>query len=333
MHQTPFQVVPIRKRSLLQRLFRQYPEENAVIELNNLLATTSIQSILYKDIESIERLNQVSLKEFNLNLEEFYAVLLNDSLQNRPLSQKAKSELDHLKNILELQDRQIEFLHYRIGEPIYRVTSREIIHNGHVSEKERGIMKQLEIDLKFSRSIAEKIWIEESNIFLDQYVKQILASGEYSPTTDKRLKDLAANLGVSLNISSADNEKLIQYRLYWQLQHSPLPAIQVQINLQGNEVCYAQVSNATWNETKAERIGGKSVQVMKIIDTGTFYLTNKRILLDGRDKNYTIRLDKILTVARQNGGISIDKETGKSPLVKLPVKADIIFIMLQRLVR
>jgi hypothetical protein len=73
-----FENRPLIRRSVFQRLFRQEPEENAIIELNNLLASRKIAAITVDDIRSIEGKYGLNLgKEFQLNLEEFYVVYLN----------------------------------------------------------------------------------------------------------------------------------------------------------------------------------------------------------------------------------------------------------------
>src|ERR1044072_5366831 len=98
-----YQKVPLQKRSFFQKLFKQYPEENAVIEVNNLLAASDITSISKKDISEIERRYYFSLsKEFQLNLEEFYAVYLNSCVNKMSLTADHINSLDHLQHILSL---------------------------------------------------------------------------------------------------------------------------------------------------------------------------------------------------------------------------------------
>ncbi|MEZ4901774.1 MAG: hypothetical protein R2822_08470 [Spirosomataceae bacterium] len=77
MMSTAFETRPLIAQSLMQRLLRQQPIENAVIELNNLLATQPILSINRTDLDLIEQRYSVLLSQFMLNLEEFYAVHFN----------------------------------------------------------------------------------------------------------------------------------------------------------------------------------------------------------------------------------------------------------------
>jgi hypothetical protein len=72
---------------------------------------------------------------------------------------------------------------------------------------------------------------------------------------------------------------------------------------------------------------------MTLIDKGTLYLTNKRLILTGAKKNANIRLDKILNISPYSDGVEIDKETGKKPVLQFTDRADIFCIMLERLLR
>jgi hypothetical protein len=49
-----FELRPLINKSLFQKLFRQEPDENAIIELNNLLASQEITSIGKEDIRLID---------------------------------------------------------------------------------------------------------------------------------------------------------------------------------------------------------------------------------------------------------------------------------------
>src|ERR1700761_8125382 len=98
-----FKTAQLSRISYFQKLTRQQPEENAVIEVNNLLANRSIKDITKEEISGIEqRYHLTLLKEFKLNLEEFYAVYLNYCLSDRSLSKEEIDELKHLKGILSL---------------------------------------------------------------------------------------------------------------------------------------------------------------------------------------------------------------------------------------
>ena len=84
-----YQSVSFSSNSYFQKLFKQFPQENAVIELNNLLATKAIFDISQNEIQEIEKKYELSLhKEFRLNIEEFYTVYLNYCLADKILNEE-----------------------------------------------------------------------------------------------------------------------------------------------------------------------------------------------------------------------------------------------------
>jgi hypothetical protein len=74
-----------------------------------------------------------------------------------------------------------------------------------------------------------------------------------------------------------------------------------------------------------------SSQILKLIDTGTLYLTNKRIIFAGDKKTSNIKIDKILELTPYSDGVAIRKETGKSPVLQMKQNADVFCVMLERI--
>ncbi|MEZ0129691.1 hypothetical protein AB9T88_07985, partial [Flavobacterium sp. LBUM151] len=121
MRENIFQTVPLVSASFFQKLFKQLPIENSVIEVNNLLASYPINEISKEKIYNIEERYQINLEqEFKLNLEEFYAVYLNNCLNDGVLNDLDFENLNHLKLILSLKENSIEKLNCKIGEIVYK---------------------------------------------------------------------------------------------------------------------------------------------------------------------------------------------------------------------
>ncbi len=121
MNHNLFKTTNLSQRSFFQKIFKQYPQENAVIEINNLFASKPLFQISKDNIASIENKYRINLlKEFGLNMEEFYAVYLNYCLKDKTLGAEELAELKHLKFVLNLNDRTIDKLHSKIGEIVYK---------------------------------------------------------------------------------------------------------------------------------------------------------------------------------------------------------------------
>jgi hypothetical protein len=353
-----YQSVPLSNNSYFQKLFKQFPQENAVIELNNLLATKAITEISQSEIQEIEKKYELNLyKEFRLNIEEFYTVYLNYCLADKVLNEQELKELNHLKNILNLDDKTIDKLHIKLGETIYKKSFQEAVNDGRLTKDEENFLNKLENTLRLPKELAEKISSETRINYIENYVQQIVADQRLSPTEEQELQAISNSLNVNVTLNDQTKEQLRKLKLYWALENLDLPIIQPDITIQKSEVCHLKITNIKWHELRSVRQrvsysgystsfkvakgfylrSGRykpqsySVDTMKLIDTGTIYLTNKRIIFTGTSKNSNIRIDKILDFTPYSDGVEIGKETGKSPTLQMPQNADIFCMMLERI--
>lgn len=353
-----FQAIPLNSSSPLQKLFKQFPQENAVIELNNLLAAKPIKDILPIEIENIQSRYKLSLnKEFQLNLEEFYAVYLNHCLADKVLNDNELNELNHLKHILGLDDKTIDKLHEKLGEIVYKKSFQEAVADGRLTKSEEDFLHKLETTLRLPKELAEKISSETRTAYIENYVAQIVSDQRLSPIEEQELQAIANSLNVNVQLNDQTKEQLRKLKLYWALENLDLPVIQSDIAIQKSEVLHFKVPNVNWYELRSvrQRVSysgystsfrvakgfylrsgnyrpqSYSVDTMKLIDTGTLYLTNKRIIFTGTKKNSNVRIDKILDFTPYTDGVEIGKETGKSPTLQMTQHSDIFCMMLERL--
>jgi hypothetical protein len=353
-----YRTVPLVKPGFLQQLLKQQPEENAVIELNNLFATKPLREITPRHIEAIQHNYKLNLlKEFRLNLEEFYAVYLNHCLADKVLSNEELEELKHLKLLLQLDEATINKLHAKLGALIYRQSFEEAVSDGRLSQKERDLLQRIENDLKLPRQLADQIAAEVKTGFIEKQVAHIISDQRLSPKEEEELQAIAGSLNVSLQFNEQTKAQLEKLKRYWALENLDLPVIQPGIVLQKSEQCYLEIPQVNWHELRSVRQKAGAVQYapgagitkefylrpgnrtlqsqsnlqLTLIDTGTLYLTSKRVIFNGVKKNATIQLAKIIDLTPYSDGVEIDKETGKSPTLQMPEKADVFCILLERL--
>ena len=353
-----YQIRALSNKSFFQKIFKQIPQENAVIELNNLLATKPLLDISPKNIEEIETKYQLNLlKEFKLNLEEFYAVYLNHCLADKILSEDELKELNHLKHLLSLDEKTIDNLHAKIGEIIYKKSFQEAVADGRLTKSEENFLARLENTLRLPKELANKISSETRIAYVENYVTKIVADQRLSPAEEEELHAISNSLNVNIQLNQETKEQLRKLKLYWALENLDLPIIQSDITIQKSEVLHLKIQNINWYELRSvrQRVSysgyttsfkiakgfylrsgnfrsqSYSLDTMKLIDTGTLYLTNKRIIFTGTKKNSNIRIDKILDYKPYTDGVEIGKETGKSPTLQLKQNADIFCMMLERL--
>lgn len=127
-----------------------------------------------------------------------------------------------------------------------------------------------------------------------------------------------------------------------------LPALDTPgITLQKAEVCH-WVGPCTWHELRSRttrvsyhgptmsipiagrlryRLGSLSptferISELQQIDRGVLYLTTKRLFFDGAAKNTSIPFKSIVKIALFDGGFEVEKQTGRSPHIKVGPEAE-----------
>ena len=134
-----------------------------------------------------------------------------------------------------------------------------------------------------------------------------------------------------------------------QYLETSIPTVQgANIKLQRGEILHAVIPDVDWREARVVRTGNvsgvgvtgriklakgiylrggtgnisyESEQIFKVIDSGDFFMTNKRWFLMGETSTKKIMLSKILTFSGNLGeteGLIIKRETGKDVLIEIP---------------
>ncbi len=351
-----YQEIPLRRRSVLQKLFRQQPDENAVIEINNLLATRPVSEIRKTDVIAIAAKYKLDLlKTYSQNLEEFYAVYLHNCLKNKHLDAAEIEELDHLRMVLMLSEEKAAEIYDQMVEPIYRNAFTEAVADGELTEEETRSLENLQMRLKLSKDQVSKISENVRGALVRKKFYDAIDDERLSPEEEKELELISKNLGVQLQIDKASREKMERYKLYWAIENGELPVVETGINLQRNESCYF-TTPVNWLEmrtiTKRINYGGPTarIRIMKgvyyrmgsisthrvtseewrHIDNGHLYLTNKRIIFMGTKKNTNIRLNRILAFTPYSNGIELEKDAGRNPFFGFAGNIELFSMILSR---
>lgn len=346
-----------QKPSIFQRLFKQEPKENAFIELNNLLARKNLKEIQIEQIEEISSKYKVDIRiKFLDRLKELYERYLEKCFADNYLTDEELEDLSLLKHLLLLKDFEINELHNKLGGDIYKRNYEDAIRNGTIEKSKEEFIYKLQQNLKLPDSIANKISSESRNQFMDIQLGKIIEDGKISPDEWEELNAIAKNLNVDMKIDEGSKSNLERMKLYWLIENGELPTKQVDINLQKNEQCYFTIF-ADWLETRTvtQKINyggvGYRVKIMKgvyyragsvkvqritseqlqLIDTGQVYITNKRVIFVGSKKNSNIQLNKVLSVSPYSDGVGIEKDSGKSPILRVSNNADILAMTLGRM--
>lgn len=350
-----FKEHPLIAQSWMQALLKQHPEENALLEVNNLLARKDITAINKTEIDHIEQTYGLSLqKTFPLNLEEFYAVTLHYYMKSVHFSTSERSVLTHLRMLLDLSSEQVKFLHHTIAEPFYSEQVRKRVGSITFHKEDNTYLKRLAQDLEIDLVTAENVLIESKQSKLNERIRTLAANARWDQEKEELVEQLSSQLEV--RPTPAYSKLLNKYRNYARLESNLLTEISVVIPLQKDEKCYCQLTNVEWLEERASTRGDYydfrhnqtfqqldlstgfvdiirvNFPILKIIDKGSIYLTNKRILFDGSIKQVSIRHEAVYGMDAYTNAFSIKKVTGKSPIITTKESSD-VFVIIWNLIK
>ncbi len=156
---TPFERIPLQQPTILQRIMRRRPRENAWIEVNNLLAgVAEVRGIRPEQIARIAEHYRIPMRgEFCGRLERFYRDYLLFCLADRRISGEELSDLAHLKRILRLNDHVVCAIHEIVAKHVYAESVDAVLADGRIDPHEREFLHTLQDHLALSAQVAERI--------------------------------------------------------------------------------------------------------------------------------------------------------------------------------
>lgn len=357
----PFKEKSFVARSFMQKLLNQHPNDNFIIEVNNIFhKAKQIDTDIKYEIDALRIKYKIKQsKAVNEKLIAIYEELLSHYFEDRKLSEQELNNLSEVKEYLDLPNNLVNSSYEKIAKEVYKKSVEEVVSDGAISEEEKAFLQNLESQLKLSDDLGAEIYSTSVQEYFSALTNSIVEDARISPEEEKQLNQIAKNLGTSLSMDEKSKYYLERFKLYWKIENEELPQVSVDINLQKNEVCFAIARSVEWYEMRSVtkrynyagptarikiakgiyyRVGSVAVQPVKddqlsFIDNGTLYLTNKRIIFNGNKKVTNIQLKKIIDLNEYKDGIEIVKDAGKSPVLKFNQDPDLFYLIMNRLIR
>jgi len=349
----------LKEPTFLQKIFGKVPAENAIVEINNLLFKhqTEIEKISIDNIISIANKYKVNLnKKFKESRIELFNIYLKYCLIDEKLEDSEILQLAHLRDILLLNEKDIEKQITIETERIYEIHVKDAVSDGKLEDFEKENLEKLKNDVLISEDVADEIYGKNAKDILQKFINGAISDERLSPEEETQINEISKSLGINLSMEEKTKKELERYKLYWQIENDELPVITSDINIQKSERLHfstyvkwleqrrvtkrinydgptARIKIAKGIYYRAGSMGVHRVSedVLQTIDSGKIYLTNKRLIFMGEKGNKTIRLNKILDIKPYTNGIDIQKETGKSPFLEFDDNVDLFSMILVRL--
>ena len=355
-----FKIKGNKKPSLIGKILKRTPKENALIDINNLFVKNEddLTKVSLEQIQEITEKYKLKLnKKFKALRLDLFRKYIDHCLKDHAIDENEINTFLHLKKLLHLTDLEIKQVLNVETKKLYDQEVKSAVSDEILTQEEKDNLNLLKKKLLLSDQVADDILKINSDKILTDFINNAISDERLSDEEFEKMNEISLSLGIEPNLNSRTKENLDRYRLYWTIENGELPIYQnPPINIQKSENLYFMAS-VSWKEqrrvTKRINYGGptarikiakgvyyrmgsisaKSVSedVWQVIDSRNIYLTNKRLIFMGSRGNKTIRLNKILDVAPYKNGIDIQKDAGKSPFLEFNNNVDIFSMMLVRL--
>ncbi len=351
---TPFVEAPLQEFKTKFKLFGKKPNPNAIVKLNNLLASKAVLDVTIKDVQSIVFEYRVNLKRnFPDDIRGFYQTYFEHCLDDKFLSDDEVKELIHLKRILTLNDKDVEIIHNQVAGKIYQKAVDEALEDNVLEPEEKAFLESLQKDLRLKSTVANKIYTDSASTILNNLIDEALEDVLLTPEEEMEISELAGKLNVNYKADKQTQQELEKYKLFWQIENGELPELQPDYTLPEGEICHFKVSvdwmervndtskstrgGAEMNEKiasgiywKTTNLGGFELETAawNTVDDGILYVTNKRILFVGQEGEKDFPLEFISNFTCFNNGVEVyvNKENSH-PFIKFEKNIDLFSII------
>ncbi len=355
----PFVEKSLKKPGIFYSIFKKLPKSNALIEINNLLASSYLDFSkipLYKIDEVEVKYKTNLLKKFHDQLIQLFSQYIDYCLIDKKIDDLEIKNFKVLKSLLRISENDIQKVIKEKTESLYYKETSRVVEDGVLDSNEKNYLDSLKKNLMLSDEIAENLYSTAAISKLQNWIDGAIVDERLSEEEEIEFARLKSNLDVDVEMKELTTMDLDRFRLYWQIENAELPQLAADIALQKNEILHF-TSYINWNEirkvTTRVNYAGPSVRIkiakglyyragsMRIqpisqdvwqqIDSGKLYLTNNRLIFMGNLSNKIIKLSSILNFSPFKNGVDIQKSSGKSPFLEFENNVDIFSLILSRL--
>lgn len=321
----------------IDKLLKRIPTENFLVEVNNLLANNSLDEISAGQIQQLADKYQLkdAPKKYKNELIQMLKDFLTQHLGVWGDEYKDFSSVQKLQNILGISEGDFD-TEYKplVIEMFKKQVVKTLNWTKKYQDEEIKEFEQLAKQLNLTTGEAEQVVNEVRKNIIEEFSAKMVADLRVSPEETETFERLCKDLDVTIDRES--REALEKLQLLWNIESGELPVYEPSIILQKNELCHYKAEVSLYENRKVTegikysgptyrlkiakgfsyRLGNISTHrvskdVLTLIDTGTLYITNKRIIFNGSKGTKTIRYNQIIDLHPYSDGVEIVKETGK----------------------
>ena len=331
-----FTVNELAQSGLIGRFFGHRPKGNVFTEIENLLASKALSDLTAADVEAILSNYEVPRDKASQPLADLYLRALTHFARDGELSAADHAELKQARYVLGLSEAEADYAAGECLRDLYRRRLKVALNDEVLSDAEKRTLEEMATSFGLPPEVRQSVYKEEVMAVIQQAFTLAVTDRRLTTDEERRLSGMAANFGVTLTHSAETLALINRFRLLAQIENGQLPEIQTPLELHRGERCHAQLPCRLQEKrtvTKAVRYSGPSgrIRIMKglswrygyvnvsrvtseelrQIDTGTLYVSNKRLLFNGQGKNLNVPYKKIIQFTLYTNGLQIERDTGR----------------------
>ncbi len=339
----------------MDKLLKREPRENAFVRINNLLSCVPLLRISRREIDDCLVEYDISHEKAKSRLVNFYSVILRDFVKDMKISEAQLEQLFHLQHIFSLDNHEVAPINSAILYPIYRNFIRCAISDGKLTGEQSRQIRTLSAQLGIPENIAGNLYKQEADNFLQSVFNQTLADKMLSAEEELELERISKNLGAELKLSQNAKANLERCRFLWQLHGGNLPAFKPPFPLENGETCHAFVK-ATHLEVRQVAQPVKysgydyyngipsanfqtgnlqnrviSSKILRHVDRGTLYFTNRRFVFVGTMRTTKCPLRRIIGGTFYTDGLLVEQNAGNDQFFQFTSDIEALRLIFNRL--
>jgi hypothetical protein len=330
------ETVEPKRPGFLARLIGHKPRENGFVEIRNLLATRPLTTLAAADVIDVLSAYQIPREAALPELLSMYQQAVSHAVSDRVLSPEERADLKTLRYVLDLDDSGADRVEATVLQDTYRGELRKALQDKVLSDSEKQALAAMAENFALPESVRVDIYKHETLAILQDAYNLAAADRRITEEEDARLTAMAANFGINVTQDAHSQELVERFRLLARLDAGQLPSLTVPVLLQRGERCHAQYDcslKEVQTVTKRINYSGPTARIriakglswrfgsvslrrvthdeMRRLDSGTLYITNKRLLFNGARANVQTPFKRIIRFTRHKDGLQIEKDAGR----------------------
>jgi hypothetical protein len=321
----PFQSRPLPEQGLFGRLFGRIHREAMLAEAETLLAEApDWADVTREQIAAIETKYEATFKEAVISET---ILLISRAATDMTSQQTVEGGAARLRKLAAAFDvsGQAETIVLAKARTALAEAAQLLIADDDLTDEERAAFSSAASATGIGPDEAAAILSAALEWRMSQEIAAAVADDRLTAEEEARIDALGHALHARLEIPDEMRDRLARARKLWQVEQGELPEIQSPLALPSTERClYAGYGQALEPRTRGKQSFTHSY------GSGDIVLSTKRIIFNGGDKNFAIRLNTVVHYTVFDDGVEVRKATGKPLTFALSQKDEWFALIFER---